>query len=57
VVIPLDDYERLAERAEMLDDIESFDRAMAKLRAGEETFPAAVAKRLAKGESPIRVFR
>jgi DNA-binding XRE family transcriptional regulator len=57
VVLSLKDYERLVERAEMLDDIESFDRAMARLGAGEETFPAVVAKRLASGESPVRVFR
>jgi DNA-binding XRE family transcriptional regulator len=57
VVVPLKDYEKLVERAGMADDIESFDRAMARLRAGEETFPARVAKRLAAGESPVRVFR
>lgn len=57
VVLSLRDYERLVERAEMLGDIESFDSAMARLASGEETFPAAVAKRLASGESPIRVFR
>ena len=57
VVLPLKEYERLAERAEMLDDIETFDRAMARLRKGEKTFPADVARRLARSESPIRVFR
>ena len=57
VVLSLKDYERLVERAEMLDDIESFDHAMARLGDGEETFPAEVAKRLAAGDSPVRVFR
>ena len=57
VILSLKDYERLVERAEMLDDIESFDHAMARLGSGEETFPADVAKRLAAGESPVRVFR
>jgi DNA-binding Xre family transcriptional regulator len=57
VVLSLKDYERLVERAEMLDDIESFDRAMARLGAGEETFPVEVARRLAAGDSPVRVFR
>ena len=57
VILSLKDYERLVERAEMLDDIESFDHAMARLGSGEVTFPADVAKRLAAGESPVRVFR
>lgn len=57
VILPIGDYNTLVERAEMLGDIEAFDRAMARLGAGEETFPASVAKRLAGGESPVRVFR
>ncbi|MDR3419450.1 MAG: helix-turn-helix transcriptional regulator [Nevskia sp.] len=57
VVLPLKVYERLLERAEMLDDIESFDRAMARLRKGEETFPAEIARRIAAGESKVRIFR
>lgn len=57
VVLSIADYENLRSRAEMLDDIESFDAAMARLVAGEETFPKAVADRLLAGDSPVRVFR
>lgn len=57
VVLSVADYENLRSRAEMLDDIESFDAAMARLAAGEETFPKTVADRLVAGDSPVRVFR
>jgi DNA-binding XRE family transcriptional regulator len=54
VVVPLKDYEHLLHNAEMFDDIRAYDAAKAKK---EESFPAAVAERLAAGEHPIRVFR
>ena len=57
VVLRMEDYEDLLERAEMLEDIEDFDKAMAGLAAGEEVFPADLVDRLTGGESPVRVFR
>lgn len=53
-VVPLKAFERLVDEAEMLEDIRAYDAAKARK---EESFPAAVADRLAGGEHPIRVFR
>lgn len=57
VVLPVADYAALVERAGMLDDIEDFDAAMARLAAGDETFPNDVVARMVAGESPVRVLR
>jgi DNA-binding XRE family transcriptional regulator len=53
-VVPLRDFEKLVQDAEMLADVRAYDAANAKK---EETFAAEVAQRLVAGESPIRVFR
>jgi DNA-binding XRE family transcriptional regulator len=58
VLVPEADYAQLIEAREMADDVAAFDAAKRKLADGtEELLPAAFAKRILKGESPIRVWR
>lgn len=57
-VVPIAEYRRLAEAAEMLRDIEDYDRVKARLACGEEELvPAEVVSRLADGEHPLKVWR
>lgn len=52
------EYEALLADREMLADMQAYDRAMARIAAGEdELVPAAFADRIIDGESPIRVYR
>lgn len=58
VTIPREEYDRLLEAAEDLADLQAYDRAKAKLAAGEEELiPDEYVGRLLAGESPVRVFR
>lgn len=52
-VVPWNEYERL--RAGGGEDAALI--AAGNAARGEEAFPAAIARRLAKGEPPVRVFR
>lgn len=52
-VIPVDLYEELLEKAEMLDDIKAYDEAM---RRDEEAIPAEVVYRLLD-ENKVKVWR
>lgn len=54
VTITRDEYVRLQDAAEMLDDIAAFDAAMANRAEG---LPHEFMKRLIEGEAPLRVFR
>lgn len=57
-VIPFEEYKNLVEKAEMLDDINDFDRFQTALTQGEEQlFPADVVDKLLAGQNPIKVFR
>lgn len=58
-VIPIDEYKLLLEKAEELDDVTAFDKAMHELEVGkDELVPAEIAKRLVSGkESPLKVWR
>jgi DNA-binding XRE family transcriptional regulator len=57
-VVPLDEYERLREAAEMLSDVCAYDEAKRQLAAGEdELVPEEYADRLIDGENPVRVWR
>jgi DNA-binding XRE family transcriptional regulator len=48
----------LVEKAEMLDDIQDFDRFQSALAQGEEQlFPVEVVDKLLEGQNPIKVFR
>ncbi len=53
-VIPVADYERLLEKATMLDDVLAFDQAVAK---DEESIPSEMVMRLVAGENKIKVWR
>lgn len=57
-VIPYEDYRRIVEELAELADLRAFDQAKHELGTGEdEIVPAAVVKRLADGEHPLRVWR
>lgn len=58
VVVPRDDYDRLVDAAEELEDVAAFDTAMRRRAAGEdETVPFEVVQRLSDGDNPVRVWR
>ena len=54
-VVPYEDYLRLIEAKEMLDDIVAFDSAVSD--PDTETVPHAVVKQLVAGKNPVRVWR
>lgn len=56
-VIPYETYMSLAEKAEMLEDVQAYDEAKAALAAGEELVPAEVVYAILDGQHPIRVWR
>jgi ribosome-binding protein aMBF1 (putative translation factor) len=54
VVLPLDEYERLIDQA----DIAAADKIKANIAAGrDELVPADVVNRILGGENPVRVWR
>jgi len=53
-VVPVDQYERLVEAGEMLEDVGAYDAAKAR---ADEHLPLAIADRIISGESEVRVFR
>lgn len=53
-IIPAEDYDRLLEKAEMLEDIQAFDKAIA---SDDELVPAAVVGGILAGESKLKVWR
>ncbi len=58
VVLPYEEYQRLMEEVEMLQDIRAYDEAKGALSAGkEETVPSHVLEALLAGQNPIRVWR
>ena len=54
VTIPREEYERLLEAAEDLEDVLAFDRAMAE---GGDGVPGEIVRRILEGENPVRAFR
>jgi len=56
-IIPYDEYLRLIEEAEMLDDVRDYDKAIATIEQVEELVPSQVAYAILDGENPIRVWR
>jgi DNA-binding XRE family transcriptional regulator len=54
VLIPEDEFQRLQDALEDLQDIQAYDRAKS---TPQEFIPVAVVDRLIDGESPIRVYR
>ncbi len=58
ITISRDEYARLCEAAEDLDDLRAYDRAKADLDAGEdELLPEEAVRRIVAGESPLRIYR
>ncbi|MDP1547892.1 MAG: helix-turn-helix domain-containing protein [Anaerolineales bacterium] len=57
-VLPYEEYLKLLEQAEMLEDIRDYDAAKAELENGEdELIPSEVVEALLDGENPIKVWR
>lgn len=57
-VVPYEDYLKLLEEAEMLEDIRDYDAAKAELEKGEdELIPAEVVFAILDGANPIKVWR
>jgi DNA-binding XRE family transcriptional regulator len=57
-ILPYEEYLKLLEQAEMLEDIRDFDAAKAALENGEdELVPAEVIFAILDGENPIKVWR
>jgi len=56
-VIPYEEYLRLVEEAEMLEDVRDYDKAIAAIEQGEELVPSEVTYAIIDGENPIRVWR
>lgn len=57
-VLPYEDYLRLFEQAEMLRDIQDYDRIKAAVESGEEeVLPAELVYALADGDNPLRAWR
>jgi DNA-binding XRE family transcriptional regulator len=57
-VLPYPEYLLLLEKAEMLEDIHSYDEAKKAISSGdEELIPASVVNVLTDGENPIKVWR
>ncbi len=58
VILPYEEYLRLVERAEMLEDIQDFDKITAAVERGEEeVLPGEMAFALADGGNPVKIWR
>ncbi len=58
-VVPIDEYNKLVEMAEDLDDVVAYDKAISELESGkDETLPAEMVNRLLNGEENlVKVWR
>ena len=57
-VLPYEEYLKLIEQAELLEDIRDFDEMNAAIKRGEEELiPAEVVNAILDGKSPIKVWR
>ena len=57
-VIPYEEYQRLREAADMLQDVRDYDEVKSTLARGEEELiPSEVTYALRDGENPLRVWR
>lgn len=57
-ILPYEDYLRLVEKVEMLEDIQDYDRIKSEVESGnEEVLPTEIVYALADGENPVRVWR
>lgn len=57
-VLPYEEYLKLIEQAELLEDIRDFDNITAAIERGEEELiPAEVLNAILDGKNPIKVWR
>jgi ribosome-binding protein aMBF1 (putative translation factor) len=56
-VLPYEEYERLVEEAEMLQDVRAYDEAKKAVAEGEELVPSEVTYAILDGASPLRAWR
>ena len=57
-VLPYEEYLKLVEQAELLEDIRDFDEIRAAIDRGEqELIPAEVVNAILDGKNPIKVWR
>jgi ribosome-binding protein aMBF1 (putative translation factor) len=56
-VLPYEEYERLVEEAEMLQDVRAYDEAKKAVAAEEELVPSEVTYAILDGGNPVRVWR
>jgi DNA-binding XRE family transcriptional regulator len=57
-VIPVEDFRKLMEDAEMLADVKAYDAAKARLEDGEdELIPLEITERRLRGEPALRIWR
>jgi DNA-binding XRE family transcriptional regulator/PHD/YefM family antitoxin component YafN of YafNO toxin-antitoxin module len=56
-VIPYEEYQRLVEEAEMLQDVRAYDEARQAIAEGEELIPSKVTYAILDGGHPVRVWR
>ena len=54
VTLPLAEFKKLQEDAEMIDDIKAYDKAISE---GGEYFPSEVVYAILRGENPIKTYR
>jgi DNA-binding XRE family transcriptional regulator len=57
-ILPYEEYLKLIEQAELLEDIHDLDRINAAMKRGkEESIPAEVVNAILDGKNPIKVWR
>ena len=57
-ILPYEEYLKLIEQAELLEDIRDFDEISAAIERGdEELIPAEVVNAILGGQNPIKVWR
>jgi DNA-binding XRE family transcriptional regulator len=57
-ILPYEEYLKLVEQAELLEDIRDFDEISAAIERGdEELIPAEVVNAILDGRNPIKVWR
>ena len=57
-VIPVADFERLLDDAEMLADVKAYDAAKRRLdRGDDEVVPIEIVERRLAGENPLKIWR
>lgn len=57
-VVPYEEYQKLLEKAEMLQDVQDYDNVSMALEEGrEELLPEAMVTALLEGANPVKVWR